>query len=46
MAVPNLDFKSTRTDLDEWAQGKGSIGLAEYRARKNQTSIDGLPALK
>ena len=46
MAVPLLDFRAARSDLDEWAAGKGPAQLAEYRLRKNQKSIDGLPALE
>jgi hypothetical protein len=42
--VPLLDFRSDRDALDRWAIGKGADGLRAYRAAKNLTSIDGLPA--
>lgn len=45
MSVPLLDFKSPRHDLDDWAEEKGNERLRDYRLRKNQRSIDGLPAL-
>jgi hypothetical protein len=32
-----------RTTLTDWAAKKGESGLAEYRAKKNSRSIDGLP---
>jgi len=43
-SVPLFDFVSPRDALDSWASGKGADALAAYRALKNQTSIDGLPA--
>lgn len=45
MAVPRMDFRNHRTDLDEWAEGKKPEELAAYRKKKNTRSIDGLPAL-
>ncbi len=45
MAVPLLDFRGRRTDLDEWAADSGPAKLAEYRRRKNTRSIEGLPAI-
>jgi hypothetical protein len=43
-AVPRMDFVEHRDTLIRWAENKGKDGLAEYRATKNRTSIDGLPA--
>jgi hypothetical protein len=43
-AVPCFDFREDRDTLDRWAAKKGPAGLADYRANKNQNSIDGLPA--
>lgn len=43
--VPLYQFERPRTDLDTWSERKGEAGMAEYRQRKNQRSIDGLPAL-
>lgn len=42
--VPQLEFVAQRQDLSDWARRKGETGLAEYQARKNRVSIDGLPA--
>lgn len=44
-AVPYFDFRGDRDILDRWAEAKGPQALAEYRASKNERSIDGLPAL-
>lgn len=44
-AVPYFDFRGDRDTLDRWAETKGPQALAEYRAAKNESSIDGLPAL-
>lgn len=41
--VPRMQLIEPRDDLRQWAGKKGESGLAEYRARKNRTSIDGLP---
>ena len=43
--VPLFEFAGERTRLIEWAQARGSDGIAEYQASRNATSIDGLPAL-
>jgi len=43
-AVPLLEFKGHRDALDRWAIGKGPEKLKEYRAAKNQKSVDNLPA--
>ena len=44
-SVPLMEFRDHRDTLDRWAAAKGPEGLAQYRAEKNATSIDGLPAL-
>jgi hypothetical protein len=44
-AVPHMDFVAARPRLEEWADHKGPDGLEDYWAAKNQTSIDGIPAL-
>jgi hypothetical protein len=43
-AVPLMDFVEERHRLEEWAGNRGADGLDRYRAEKNATSIDGLPA--
>jgi hypothetical protein len=43
-SVPFFDFKEPRESLNKWAANQGPEKLAEYRARKNGRSIDGLPA--
>jgi hypothetical protein len=43
-AVPFLDFRGHRDTLDCWTANQGPEKLQAYRAKKNQTSIDGLPA--
>jgi hypothetical protein len=43
-AVPVFDFHGHRNALDQWAIKQGPDKLTAYRAAKNQTSIDGLPA--
>lgn len=45
-AVPFYDYIKPRDTLDQWAEAKGAVGLTDYRAQKNRTSIDGLPALR
>ncbi|MET0146143.1 MAG: pyridoxamine 5'-phosphate oxidase family protein [Ilumatobacteraceae bacterium] len=44
-AVPRYSFEGDRTKLLEWSEARGPDGLAAYRAEKNATSIDGLPAI-
>ncbi|MEI6362937.1 MAG: pyridoxamine 5'-phosphate oxidase family protein [Actinomycetes bacterium] len=44
-AVPTMTYVSDRDVLDLSHAKKGADALAEYRAVKNATSIDGLPAL-
>jgi len=43
--VPTMVFEADRQVLDLSHAKKGPDELAQYRARKNATSIDGLPAL-
>jgi Pyridoxamine 5'-phosphate oxidase len=43
--VPEYAFQGERVTLSKWAAGKGREGIAEYWARKNVRSLDGLPAL-
>jgi hypothetical protein len=42
-AVPRFEFLGERDLLDKWCEKKGETGLADYRARKNENSIDGIP---
>ena len=44
-AVPLLDYRGERTQLDAWAAAKGPEKLDAYRAEKNAASLDGLPGL-
>lgn len=44
-SVPRYDFVAPRDVLDKLGQKLGEDGLADYRARRNRTSIDGLPGL-
>ena len=43
--VPLYEFAGHRKQLTEWAVKKGPDGVEEYKAKKNATSIDGLPGL-
>jgi len=43
-SVPFYQYVSDRDVLDQWAGAQGPGKVAEYRLRKNQRSIDGLPA--
>ncbi len=43
--IPLMRFEGHRDLLTAWAEKKGQDGLAEYRAKKNAMSIDGLPAM-
>jgi hypothetical protein len=42
-SVPFMEHKGPRDALDRWTLNKGPGQLEEYRATKNQHSIDGLP---
>jgi hypothetical protein len=44
-AVPLMDLVEDRDRLQEWARAKGEDGIVEYWAKRNATSIDGLPGL-
>lgn len=43
--VPLYEYQGQRTRLTEWAEKKGPDGVAQYQARKNVLSLDGLPGL-
>ena len=43
MAVPYLDFKKERRQLESWADDKGEDGILEYWKEKNIASLDGKP---
>jgi hypothetical protein len=43
-SVPYFEHKGPRDRLDKWARKQGPAKMREYRAKKNQQSIDGLPA--
>ena len=44
--VPLLDFRAPRDTLADWSAKQTADQLAAYRAKKNQTSIDGLRAFE
>jgi hypothetical protein len=44
-AVPLYEYAGERDLLGRWTDGKDDAALAAYRAQRNRTSIDGLPAL-
>lgn len=44
-SVPFYSYEGDRDTLQKSAEKKGPAGLADYRARKNRYSIDGLPGL-
>ncbi len=44
-AVPLMSYLGERSRLDEWAASKSDEEMADYRARNNAVSIDGLPGL-
>ena len=43
--VPFMTFDGRAGQLADWANRKTEDELAEYRAKKNAASIDGLPGL-
>jgi hypothetical protein len=43
MAVPRLDYREQREELNVWAESRTPEGLQEYRQLKNHVSIDGFP---
>jgi hypothetical protein len=44
--VPLMDYVEDRRLIEKWSSTKGPEGLAEYRAAKNNASIDGIPGYK
>lgn len=43
MAVPFFDYRTQRHQLNDWADKKGELGIAEYWQDKNAISLDGKP---
>lgn len=43
MAVPFMDYKAERTELNNWAEKKGEDGIKDYWKEKNTVSFDGHP---
>lgn len=41
--VPFFSYVGERDSLKQWAIKKGEAGLKDYRAKNNQTSLDGIP---
>lgn len=44
-SVPFYDYKGERDVLLKWAKVKGEEGVAEYQAKNNRKSLDGLEGL-
>jgi hypothetical protein len=44
-SVPLMEYVGERTLLRDWAERRTDAELADYRARRNPVSIDGLPAV-
>ena len=44
--VPLYRHEGAREQLSDWAERKGDAGLQDYQSANNETSIDGLPALR
>ncbi len=44
-SIPFMRYDGERETLRKWAVKKGEDGMADYRAKRNAESIDGLPAL-
>jgi hypothetical protein len=44
--VPQYEYVGQRTQLVDYAVNKGPAKLAEYKAKNNARSIDGLPGLR
>ena len=40
-AVPIMDFREERQQLNKWSEHKGEEGLKSYQQTRNKTSIDG-----
>jgi hypothetical protein len=45
-AVPRYDYVGERDGLVQWAESKGTAGVALYRREKNAHSLDDLPGLE
>jgi hypothetical protein len=45
-AVPLFEYKGERSQLIDYAERKGPIGLEKYRAEKNKMSIDRIAGLR
>ena len=45
-SVPKMALVQERDVLDSWAKTRGPEKLVQYRADRNATSLDGLPALR
>lgn len=45
-AVPRFDHIGDRDILDKWAEQKEPAELIAYRAKKNKSSIDGIPGYR
>jgi hypothetical protein len=43
--VPLYEYQGQRSRLTDWIARKGADGVAEYQAKRNVTSLDGLPGL-
>ncbi|MEM6553774.1 MAG: pyridoxamine 5'-phosphate oxidase family protein [Planctomycetota bacterium] len=43
--VPLMAYQGERDELITWADKKGPDGVANYQAKKNRTSLDGLPGI-
>ncbi len=41
--VPLFDYRGERSLLRDWSENKGPDGIRDYWAKKNRTSLDGLP---
>ncbi len=44
-SIPFERYDGERETLRRWAVKKGEDGMADYRAKRNAESIDGLPAV-
>ncbi|QDT00640.1 pyridoxamine 5'-phosphate oxidase family protein [Adhaeretor mobilis] len=43
--VPQYEYLGDRTQLTDYTERKGPVGIVEYQRKKNRVSIDGLPGL-
>ena len=44
--VPLFEYVDERDAIVKWAKTKGEDGIADYQAKNNRQSLDGLPALQ